>query len=234
MEQTVQFLQQMQLAGFFNPASGEVQLQQNQAQAQSTVPPDKESPRNVVFSTRDANGTSPFVVQAPGGLGADVRTPRAGLSTSFSPFSPDPNLFHGGDLPPGPAPNKPETLLYHPPSSTGFAQGFGSGPVLPHDVSNTMGANGKVATPHYAGFHDNPIAATISRPPSGSLNVPLAERQEYSEMPEHHDLITDLNGMLASLDLDGVNHHQSSLSTPASAPPSAAWKTSGSNSPPAA
>lgn len=227
MEQTVQLLQQMQLAGLYNPAaSSEVQSQQNQAQSQSTAPPNDESLRNVVFSTHSINGTSPFGGQPPGGFGGDLRTPRPGLSTSFSPFSPDPNLFQGGDLL-GPAPRKPEPLLYYPPSSRDFAQGFPSGPVVPHDVSNTMGADGKVTVPHYATYYEKPAAATISRPSSGSLNASYPERQECFEKPEQeHDLITDFNGTLASLDLDSVNHHQSS----ASAPTPVAWKAPGSNS----
>lgn len=232
MEQTVQFLQQMQLSGLFTPgAGGDVQSQQAQAQAQSMASQNDESLQNVVFSTRDIHSTTPFGVQPGGGFGGDIRTPRAGLSTSFSPFSPDPNPFHGGDLPSGAAPKKPEPLLYHPPSSTGFAQGFGSGPALPHDVSNTMGANGKVTTPHYAPYYEKSVAATISRPPSGSLNS-SNDRQEYMEMPEHeHDF---LHGMLASLDLDSVNHHQSPSPASALAPTSAPWKTPGSSSPSAA
>jgi hypothetical protein len=112
----------------------------------------------------------------------------------------------------------------------GFAHGFPSGPVLPHDVSNTMGANGKITTARYAAFYDQPAAATISRPPSGSLST-SHEQQDFFEMPEpDHDMITDLNGTLASLDLDSVNHHHS----PASAPTSTAWKTPGSGSPSAA
>jgi hypothetical protein len=227
MEQAVQLLQRIPFTGLFPPAaSGDAQCQQNQSQPQSTVPPNDESLRNIVFSTRDTNGTSPFGVPPARGY-ADVRTPRVGLSTSFSPFSPDPSLPHRGDLPSGPMPKKPETLLYHPPSSTGFAQGFGSGPVVPHDVGNTMGANGKVINPRYTAFYDKPVAATISRPPSGSLNTSHPEQQEYFEMPEpEHDVITDLNGTLASLDLDSVNHQQS----PASAPTQAVWKTPGNSS----
>lgn len=227
MEQAVQLLQQMQFGGIFPPASSsDVQSQRNQSQPQPTAPPNDEALRNVVFSTRDTNGTSPFALPPTGGFGGDMRTPRVGLSTSFSPFSPDPSLFHGDDLPSGPVPKKPETLLYHPPSSTGFAQGFGSGPVVPHDVGNTMGANGKITNPRYAAFYDKPTAATISRPPSGSLNRSHPEQQEYFEMPEpEHDVITDLNGTLASLDLDSVNHQP----TPTSAPTQAVWKTPGSS-----
>jgi hypothetical protein len=228
MEQTVQLLQQMQLAGIFTPgAGGDVQSQQNQAQPQSVASQSDESLQNVVFSTRDINSTSPFGVPA-GGFSSDIRTPRAGLSTSFSPFSPDPNLFHGGDLPSGAAPKMPEPLVFHPPSDTGFAQGFPSGPVVPHDVGNNMGADGKVATPRYAPYYEKSSATTISRPPSGSLNM-SHDLQEYFDLPEHeHDIITDLNGMLASLDLDSVNHHQSPSPASASAP---AWKITGSSSP---
>ncbi|KAI9467289.1 hypothetical protein BJY52DRAFT_60787 [Lactarius psammicola] len=222
MEQTVQLLQQMQMAGLLNPAAGGDQ--QNQGQPQAGTPLNDESLRNVVFSTRDANGGSPFGVQ-PSGVYGDVRTPRPSVASFFSPFSPDPNFFSGGDPPSQAAQKKPE-LLYHPASSTGFAQGFPSGPVVPHDVSNTMGANGKVATPRYSAYYDMPMAATISRPPSGSLNTSLPERQEFFEMPEHeHDVITDLNGTLASLDLDSTHHHSSS--TPAPTP--AAWNTPGSS-----
>jgi len=238
MEQTVQLLQQMQLAGFFTPTtSGDVQFQQHQTFPQSTAPPTNDHLRNLVFSTRDTNGASPFV-HSSGGFGSDIRTPRAGISTSFSPFSPDPNQFHGDDLPSGPPRKKAETLLHHPTSSIGFAEGFAEafpdGPVLPHGThgtNRTMGMDGKVTT-HYVPYHDMPVAATISRPPSGSLNTSQPERQGYL-MPEHeHDMITDLNGTLASLDLDSVNHHQSPSSTAASAPtPAAAWKTPGSNSP---
>ncbi len=233
MEQTVQLLQQMQLASLFTPgAGGDVQSQQDQAQTQSMASQNGESSQNVVFSTREMISTSPFGVQPAGGFGGDIHTPRAGISTSFSPFSPDPNLFHGVDLPSGSAPKKPGPLLYHPSSTTGFAQGFGSGPALPHDASNTMGANGKVTTPHYAMYHEKSTPTKISRPPSGTLNT-SHERQDYFEMPEHeHDLITDLNGTLASLDLDSVNHHHSP--SPASAPTSATWRTPGSSSPSAA
>ena len=229
MDQAVQLLQQMQVAGLFPPtASGDAQ---NQAQPQPMPPPNDESLRNVVFSTRDTNGTSPFSIPPDAGFGSDVRTPRAGLSSSFSPFSPDPSLFHGSNPTSGPAPKKPVTILYHPPSSTGFAQGFPSGPVLPHDASNTMGANGKITTPRYTAFYDQPAAATISRPPSGSLSTSHTDQQDFFEMPEpDHDMITDLNGTLASLDLDGVNYHRS----PASAPTSTAWKTPGNSSPSAA
>jgi len=224
MEQTVQLLQQIQMAGLFNPAAGGDQ--QNQGQPQAGTPLNDESLRNVVFSTRDAKGGSPFGVQPTGGYG-DVRTPRPSVASFFSPFSPDPNLFSGGDPSSQAAPKKVE-LLYHPASSTGFAQGFPSGPVVPHDASNLMGANGRVATPRYSAYYDMPVAATISRPPSGSLNASLPERQDFFEMPEHeHDVITDLNGTLASLDLDSTHHHPSS--TPAPTP--AAWNTPGSSSP---
>ena len=233
MEQTVQLLQQMQLAGLLPPgAGGDVQSQQNQGQTQSMAPQNDGSPQDVVFSTRDTHSTSPFGVQPAGGFGGDIHTPRAGIPMSFSPFSPDPNLFHGGGLPSGVAPRKPEPLLYHPSSTTGFAQGFESGPALPHDASNTMGANGKVTTPHYPIYHEMTTTTTISRPPSGSFNA-SHERQEYFEMPEHeHDLIMDLNGTLASLDLDSVNNHQSPSPAPTSAPIS--WKAPGSSSPSAA
>ena len=231
MEQTVQLLQQMQHAGLLPPGAGsDVQSQQNQAQTQSMASQNDGSPQNVVFSTRDINSTSPFDVQPAGGFGGDVHTPRAGIPTSFSPFSPDPNLFHGGDLPSRPAPKKPEPLLYYPASSDGFAPGFGSLPTLPHDLSNTMGADGKVTIPDYA-FYEKRTTTTISRPPSGSLSS--SEQQEYFEMSGHeHDLIMDLNGTLASLDLDSVNHHQSPSPVSASAPTS--WKTPGSSSPSAA
>lgn len=226
MEQTVQLLQQMQLAGLIPGAGGEVQSQQNQAQSMASR--DDESSQNVVFSTRDINSTSPFGVEPAGGFGSDVHTPRAGISTSFSPFSPDPNPFHEGDLPSGAAPKNHGPVLYHPASTTGFMQGFGSGPALPHDLSNTMGADGRVTTPHYAIYHEKTATTTISRPPSGSLNT-SHEQQEYFEMPEHeHDLIMDLNGTLASLDLDSVNHHSPSPSLPVS------WQTPSSSSPSAA
>jgi RNA recognition motif-containing protein len=232
MEQTVQLLQQMQHAGLLPPgAGGDVQSQQNQAQTQSMASQNNGSPQNVVFSTRDINSTSPFGVQPAGGFGGDVHTPRAGIPTSFSPFSPDPNLFHGGDLHSGAAPKKPEPLLYYPASTDGFGSGFGSLPTLPHDASNTMGANGKVTVPHYATYHERTTTTSISRPPSGSLSA--SERHEYFGMPGHeHDLIMDLNGTLASLDLDSVNHHQSPSPVSASAPTS--WKTPGSSSPSAA
>jgi RNA recognition motif. (a.k.a. RRM, RBD, or RNP domain) len=234
MEQTVQLLQQMQLSGILPPGAGDVQSQQNQTQTQSIASKNDGSPQNVVFSTHNINSASPFGVQPTGGFGGDIHTPRAGISTSFSPFSPDPNLFHGGDLPSGAAPKKPEPILYHPSSTTGFAQGFGSGPALPHDASNTMGANGKVTTPHYAIYHEleRTTSTTISRPPSGSLSA-SDERQEYFDMPEHeHDLIMDLNGTLASLDLDSVNHHQSASPVSRSVPTS--WMTPDSSSPSAA
>ncbi|KAI0282383.1 hypothetical protein BGY98DRAFT_955600 [Russula aff. rugulosa BPL654] len=211
------------------PITMEQTSQQNQAQTQSMASQNDGSPQSVVFSTRDINSTSPFGVQPAGGFGGDIHTPRAGISTSFSPFSPDPNLFHGGDLPSGAAPKKPEPLLYHPSSTTGFAQGFGSGPALPHDASNTMGANGKVTTPHYPIYHEMTTTTTISRPPSGLLGA-SHERQECFEMPEHeHDLIMDLNGTLASLDLDSVNHLQSPSPPSTSLP--ASWMTPSSSSP---
>jgi hypothetical protein len=225
MEQTVQLLQQMQLAGALTPgAGGDVQSQQNQDQPQSMASQNDESMQNVVFSTGDIDRTSPFLMQPAGGFGGDIRTPRAGLSTSFSPFSPDPNPFHGGDLPSGAAPRKPAPLLYYPSSDTGFAQGFGSGPALPHDVSNTMGADGKVSTPHYAMYHEKTSSA-ISRPPSGLFNT-SHERQEMFELPDY------LDSMLASIDqLDSGNNHQSP--SPPSASPST-WNAPGSNSPSAA
>ena len=231
MEQTVQLLQQMQLAGLLPPgAGGDVQSQQNQAQTQSMASQNDGSPQNVVFSTRDTNNTSPFGVPPTGGFGGDIRTPRAGIPTSFSPFSPDPNLLHGGDLPSGAAPNKPKPVLYYP--STGFATGFGPGPALPHDLSNTMGADGSVTRPDYAMYHDNTTTTTISRPPSGSFTA-SRELREYFEIPEHeHDLIMDLNGTLASLDLDSVNHHQPPSPPSASLPTS--WATPDSSSPSAA
>jgi len=74
--------------------------------------------------------------------------------------------------------------------------------------------------------------SAISRPPSG----PFSKSQEligYFEMPGH-EAITDLNGMLASLDLDGLNHHQSPSPSSASAPTSSTWKTPDSSSPSAA
>jgi len=230
MEQTVQLLQQMQLAGLLPPgAGGDVQSQQNQAQTQSMASRNDESPQNVVFSTRDINSTSPFGLQPSGGFCGDIHTPRAGISTSFSPFSPDPNLFHGGDVPSGAAHKKHGPILYHPSSTTGFGHGFGSGPALPHDLSNTMGADGKVTNPHYPIYHEMTTSTTISRPPSGSLDT-SHERREYFEMPEpEHDLIMDLNGTLASLDLDSVNHHQSPSPAPVSLP--ASWMTPGSSSP---
>lgn len=233
MEQTVQLLQQMQLVGILPPgAGGDVQSQQIQAQTQSMASQKDGSPQNVVFSTRDTNSTSPFGLQPAGGFCDDIHTPRAGISTSFSPFSPDPNVFQGSGAPSGAPPRKPEPLLYHPFSATGFAQGFGSGPAVPLDASNTMGADGKVTTPHYPMYHDNITTTTISRPPSGSLGA-SRELRGYFEMPEHeHDLITDLNGTLASLDLDSVNHHQSPSPSSISVPTS--WMTPGSSSPSAA
>jgi hypothetical protein len=230
MDQTVQLLQQIQLAGFLNPVvSGDVQGQQDQSQPQSTATRNDESQRSVVFSTRDVHGTSPFGVQPSGGYG-DMRTPRAGLSTSFSPFSPDPNLFSGGDLTTGPPPKRPEVILHYPGSAVDYAQGFGTAPALPHDLSNTMGADGKVTVPNFAVLFEKPIPVALSRPPSGSLNT-SQERQEYFEIPEHEpDAITDLNGTLASLDLDNVHHHQSPSSSPASAPTSVTWKAPSSSS----
>lgn len=229
MEQTVQLLQQMQFAGALTPgAGGDVQSQQNHDQPQSMASQNDESTQNVVFSTRDIDSTSPFGVQPAGGFGGDIRTPRAGLSTSFSPFSPDPNPFHGGDLPSGAAPRKPAPLLYYPSSDTGFAQGFGSGPALPHDVSNTMGADGKVSTPHYAMYHEKTSSA-ISRPPSGLFNT-SHERQEMFEFPPDY-----IDSMLASIDQlelrDTGNNHQSP--SPPSASPST-WNAPGSSSPSAA
>ena len=229
MEQTVQLLQRMQLTGFNPMAGGDAQGQQDQSQPQTAAPLNDEPLRNMVFSTRDINGTSSFGVQPSGGF-CDMRTPRAGFSTSFSPFSPDPNLISGGDPTSKPAaPKRPESLLYFPASATDYVQGFGSAPALPHDLSNTMGADGKVTVPRsYASLFEEPYP--YSRPPPPSLNI-SQEQQEYIDRLIQEEGITDFNGTLASLDLDSTHHHHSPPSAPASASTSAAWKTPGSSSP---
>ncbi|KAI0265103.1 hypothetical protein BC834DRAFT_194645 [Gloeopeniophorella convolvens] len=218
MEQTVQLLQQMQLAGFFSPGVGsDIQgSQQSQPQLQQSDQQSEDHLRSVVFSTRDSNGASPFGAQPSGGFG-DIRTPRASLSSSFSPFSPDPNLFTGD-----PAMRKHEPPLLHQPTSiAGFQQGFGPAPAVPHDASNKHGADGKITVPRYTTFFDKPVGAIPLRPTSGTRR--RHERGDYFEMPElEHDAITDFNGTLASLDLDGMHHH--------GAAPPLSWK-SGNSSP---
>ncbi|KAI0040643.1 hypothetical protein FA95DRAFT_850605 [Auriscalpium vulgare] len=145
---------------------------------------------------------------AGSGSSADLRTPRSHLSSTFSPFSPDPNMFEENRAR-DPA-LQPKLEMVH--AVKNYAPGFGS--IVGHE-----GGSGKTSPPappqHSARppsvsqrysyhlehqgvpFSKPPLTTPISRPPSSSKRT--SPRREYFH---EQDPIQDLNGTLASLDLD--------------------------------
>jgi hypothetical protein len=177
--------------------------------------------RTALSASRD-DGGGPFsfdTYNSPGfgrpssnlGLTAH-RQNRSQTLSSFSPFSPDPNLYLVDGSKPAPVATFSRSDLPHP--SRSYAPGFG-----PLSQEHKAGSNGKISPTstrppsrsRYGPYLDSSLPAfqskqtsgdsegSLSRPSSGSATRGASTRGfEGTEQ----DPIHDLNGTLASLDLD--------------------------------
>lgn len=147
----------------------------------------------------------------------EPRQNRLQTLSSFSPFSPDPNLYTAMDQRRKPVPFLRAEQLPHP--SKSYAPGFGPSPLHTQNLKPADGSCSRVSptstrppsASRYGPFLDNSAPsfqmirgasrpeAPISRPSSGQTSTP-GRGMEYER--QEHDLIQDLNGTLASLDLD--------------------------------
>jgi len=144
-----------------------------------------------------------------------VRQNRMQTLSNFSPFSPDPNLYSMDKQRKDSAQfSRPELLPY---SSKSFSPGFGSSP---QDFKVVGSMNGKASPPsirpssgsRYGSYLDGSAPpfqmnqapsrpeGSISRPSSGQTTTSGRGAEGYESA--EHDFIQDLNGTLASLDLD--------------------------------
>jgi RNA recognition motif-containing protein len=144
----------------------------------------------------------------PGLMG--LRQNRSQTLSNFSPFSPDPNLFSQR---PEPAVSAPPDL-WSPPKS--YALGFGPSFQDPKIVGNTSGKISPpsvrpLSGPRYNSFLDGSAPAfQMSQAPSGHsdgvISRPSSGQTTGSGRGpggvEHEVVIQDLNGTLASLNLD--------------------------------
>jgi hypothetical protein len=183
------------------------------------------------LSSRDEGGTplpfdaytsASFGGRATSNASTETRQSRSQTLSSFSPFSPDPNLYLMDHRRMEPAPFSRNDLLPHP--SRSYAPGFGPSlrdPNLKGNVgdgsgnaNNGQGSSGKVsptiAPPGSASRYTSYLESNLSAFPASRAGRPEAaiSRPTSGHQKHHgydrleHDLIQDLNGTLASLDLD--------------------------------
>jgi len=127
--------------------------------------------------------------------------------SKFSPFSPDPNLYE-----------KNETL----PHSSGTYSTFGSSPLHTHGSKVVGGPNGNnekisptslrppVVSQRFGSYFNESRRqeAPISRPKSGT--PPNGSSHTAQQNGKEHEVMSDFNGTLASLDLDSQTMWKSS------------------------
>lgn len=133
-------------------------------------------------------------------LASSILQPRPHTVTSFSPFSPDPNLYPAEGATRRSLPYS--ELLPH--FLKGNAPGFGA-PVLPHPEG---GASNATSTRPSSGRYLDSVAPPfhVNRAPGRSEVISRPSSSTHSSVPEpdgqEQDALQDLNGTLASLDLD--------------------------------
>jgi hypothetical protein len=154
---------------------------------------------------------------APGAGSLDMRPSRSQTLTSFSPFSPEPNLYLMDHNRRDSVSSSHPELLPHP--SKSYAPGFGP-PAMQTQDNALLSAGGPKVSPtstrppstghqRYAYLDSNPSPFQINRAPSrpeGPLSRPSSSSQSSRSEIEgtEHDVMHDLNGTLASLNLDSV------------------------------
>ncbi|EPQ58934.1 hypothetical protein GLOTRDRAFT_135938 [Gloeophyllum trabeum ATCC 11539] len=228
-EQAFQVLEKFGLTAFINnPAAVVAALSENSGNGfantngngTSTNGSGEDTPRsgmdNMQPQSNGNNGVGySFDRYDPNSYGPRMDTNVPPARSSFSPFSPDPNLFpeelrNRDSL----TPSRAEPLP-HP--SKNYAPGFGPSPLQTQDANGLERGNTKRISPI------TPTSAHANRPSVSRFNSFLGgtstpfdvaraasrssfheqERPKEAESREHEqDLIQDLNGTLASLDLD--------------------------------
>lgn len=214
-EQAIQLLQQFTRQGYFNPSSGYDSADVESALLNTNANSGAFS--NGVTSGAAEPKTGKDDGQGPTGLGSYIsRSDIHRSSTAFSPFSPDPNnLYTSSDHTSGAQGLRRESTpfasrleaLPHP--SRAYAPGF----FPPQDLkvnTSTLGmtsqGQGKTSPPGHVGRP--PSATRYSFTESTEATSRGAGRQEApiarpsSGQQQHESDIHDLNGTLASLDLD--------------------------------
>ncbi|KAI0320217.1 hypothetical protein OF83DRAFT_1053524 [Amylostereum chailletii] len=203
-EQAIQLLQKFGLANFLGPATNNGSNPEGQIS--------EEGLRNLLLNREDDGGsfdiystTSSFTHN--GGNMGDTRS-RSHMASSFSPFSPDPNMF----LEQGRRDSTASKSDMLPHQIKTYGPSFGAGALHPHEISpgpTSPTGQGPNASQRYGPYMEQSMSnqrpsnnGAISRPPSSKrVSPPVRERNEYFDLHEQEQ-IQDLNGTLASLDLD--------------------------------
>ncbi|KAG0709912.1 hypothetical protein DFH29DRAFT_21165 [Suillus ampliporus] len=205
-EQAIQLLQRLSLTGQGQSSGGSDGSNRNYGDSAKGSGYSEEKLRSLIMNQPLSDGQLPYDAY-PGASGSrppsnmsSVEHHRAHLMSSFSPFSPDPNMYtrRGSDS---------YDLLPH---SMGHGSRFDS---IMEFKAATANSNERpvppVRTPsgsqRYAPFEGGRCLRQepISRPGSGQTSS--QGRSSQYDGQEEHDPIHDLNGTLASLDLD--QHH---------------------------
>ena len=228
-EQAMELLQKLSLQGFFekNPTAAGLDNRNLDAIPVSPFAKGNRAPEEQTGTTTSQDGGSaPFSFDRyspPAGLARNpgltrLRQNRAQTLSSFSPFSPDPNLYSTDKSRKDSAPIVRPELLPHP--SKSYAPGFAPSS---QDMKVVGNSNGKVSPPsvrppsttRYGLYLDGSAPAfqmnkasshseaPVSRPSSGQTTTSGRGSRGYENT--EHDFIQDLNGTLASLDLDQTN-----------------------------
>ncbi|KAF9226728.1 RNA-binding domain-containing protein [Gyrodon lividus] len=216
-EQALQLLQKFGVNGM-NGGGHEMPAISHAESGGNVVADDKLRPFSTIQSRSEAMNTHSMHESYSGSyptrssMGPDQHLIRSQLCSSFSPFSPDPNAFMLGNRRRGsedllPADALSQTMNPYPPR-------FDS-TVLDGKTATNDRPNGPARTPggshQYGPYHDN-SNRLLDTSRSASRQEPIS-RPNSSETSsrrclsshEEHEHIHDLNGTLASLDLD----HQS-------------------------
>lgn len=221
-EQAMQLLQRLGLSGQGQSGSGSDASNRNYVEAAKGSGYSEENLRSLIMNQPLSDSQLPYDVYS-GGSGprpssnmSSVEHHRSHLTSSFSPFSPEPNVYtrRGSDS---------YDLLPH---SMNHASRYDS---IMEFKAATANSNERpvppVRTPsgsqRYAPFLDSSVKAfeggrcmtrqePISRPNSSQTSS-QGRSSQYDV--QEHDPIHDLNGTLASLDLDQHHTHPSSSSS---------------------
>ncbi|KZT29449.1 hypothetical protein NEOLEDRAFT_1056354 [Neolentinus lepideus HHB14362 ss-1] len=215
-EQAIQILQKFGFTAFLNNPSmvNSVMSENSPGGFVDLNATGDETPRNAMATSSNDNAAGfafDRLDSASFALRTDTNVPPA--RSSFSPFSPDPNLFpeelrNRDSI----TPSRAEPLP-HP--SKNYAPGFGPSPLQMQDMNGLDRNTPKRISPV------TPTSAHTNRPSVSRFNSLLGgasnpfdanrtgsrasfhEQEQRKEVDVHeHDLIQDLNGTLASLDLD--------------------------------
>lgn len=220
-EQAIQLLQRLGLSGQGQSGGGSDASNRNYTDAAKGSGYSEEKLRSLIMNQPLSDSQLPYDV-CPGGSGprppsnmSSVEHHRSHLTSSFSPFSPDPNMYtrRGSDsydlLPHSMNPSRYDNIIEFK-AATASSNERAVPPVRTPSGSQRYVPFLDGSAKTFEGGRCITRQEPISRPNSSQTSS-QGRSSQYDV--QEHDPIHDLNGTLASLDLDQHNTHPSSSSS---------------------